>query len=149
MGLEEEQKCPPGNGTPRLNVTHCVRMALVHDIGEAIVGDITPHCGVSNQNKFSLEESVGDSYFLNCCNIEVINFKSSFLHVFLVTMRLYFFNFNILIVTTDIVSFARFYVWSIIGASANRFLRAEMDRRRMAGFMARVRRKFYARSEAG
>ncbi|KHN86184.1 HD domain-containing protein 2 -like protein [Toxocara canis] len=34
----------------------CVRMALVHDLGEAIAGDITPHCGVSNDEKFQLEE---------------------------------------------------------------------------------------------
>ena len=25
----------------------CIRMALIHDIGEAIIGDITPHEGVS------------------------------------------------------------------------------------------------------
>ena len=25
----------------------CVRMAIVHDVAEAIVGDITPHCKVS------------------------------------------------------------------------------------------------------
>lgn len=33
----------------------CVRMALVHDIGEALVGDITPHCGVSEEDKFHRE----------------------------------------------------------------------------------------------
>lgn len=26
----------------------CIRMALIHDIGEAIIGDITPSDGVSN-----------------------------------------------------------------------------------------------------
>lgn len=30
-------------------------MALVHDVAEAIVGDITPHCGVSDDDKHSLE----------------------------------------------------------------------------------------------
>ena len=30
-------------------------MALVHDLGEAIVGDITPHCGVTDEEKFTLE----------------------------------------------------------------------------------------------
>uniref|UniRef100_F1LCH7 5'-deoxynucleotidase HDDC2 n=1 Tax=Ascaris suum TaxID=6253 RepID=F1LCH7_ASCSU len=34
----------------------CVQMALVHDLGEAIAGDITPHCGVSDEVKFQLEE---------------------------------------------------------------------------------------------
>eukprot|EP00878_Enallax_costatus_P025791 GHUV01027621.1.p1 GENE.GHUV01027621.1~~GHUV01027621.1.p1 ORF type:complete len:218 (+),score=65.16 GHUV01027621.1:164-817(+) len=33
----------------------CIRMALVHDIAEAIVGDITPHCNVSDADKFKLE----------------------------------------------------------------------------------------------
>uniref|UniRef100_A0A1I8ASZ0 5'-deoxynucleotidase HDDC2 n=1 Tax=Steinernema glaseri TaxID=37863 RepID=A0A1I8ASZ0_9BILA len=35
---------------------HCVKMALVHDLGEAIVGDITPKCGVSDKTKFDMEE---------------------------------------------------------------------------------------------
>lgn len=30
---------------------HCVMMALVHDLAEAIVGDITPICGVSQEEK--------------------------------------------------------------------------------------------------
>jgi putative hydrolase of HD superfamily len=32
-----------------------VKLALVHDMGEAIVGDITPHCGVSNEEKYRRE----------------------------------------------------------------------------------------------
>ncbi|KAL3098015.1 hypothetical protein niasHT_027560 [Heterodera trifolii] len=39
-----------------LDVNKCIRMALVHDIGEAIIGDITPHCGVSNEEKFKREK---------------------------------------------------------------------------------------------
>uniref|UniRef100_A0A914Z5L8 5'-deoxynucleotidase HDDC2 n=1 Tax=Panagrolaimus superbus TaxID=310955 RepID=A0A914Z5L8_9BILA len=39
-----------------LDAMRCVKMALVHDIGEAIVGDITPRCGVSEAEKFKLEE---------------------------------------------------------------------------------------------
>lgn len=31
-------------------------MALVHDMAEAIVGDITPHCGVSQTDKYTLEK---------------------------------------------------------------------------------------------
>jgi len=33
----------------------CIRMALVHDLAESIVGDITPHCGVSAEEKYALE----------------------------------------------------------------------------------------------
>ncbi|KAH9383325.1 hypothetical protein HPB48_024445 [Haemaphysalis longicornis] len=33
----------------------CIRMALVHDMGECIVGDITPQCGVSKEHKLKLE----------------------------------------------------------------------------------------------
>lgn len=31
-------------------------MALVHDLAESIVGDITPHCGVSVEEKHRREE---------------------------------------------------------------------------------------------
>lgn len=45
-------------GNKELDVSKCIKMALIHDIAEAIVGDITPKCGVSNQDKFKLEENV-------------------------------------------------------------------------------------------
>lgn len=35
--------------------TRCMKMALVHDVAEAIVGDITPHCSVSDEDKYSME----------------------------------------------------------------------------------------------
>ncbi|KAG2435552.1 hypothetical protein HYH02_011846 [Chlamydomonas schloesseri] len=38
-----------------VDVTRCIKMALVHDVAEAIVGDITPHCGVSDTDKHTLE----------------------------------------------------------------------------------------------
>ncbi|KAG2438589.1 hypothetical protein HXX76_005139 [Chlamydomonas incerta] len=38
-----------------VDVTRCIKMALVHDVAEAIVGDITPHCGVSDDDKHGLE----------------------------------------------------------------------------------------------
>lgn len=38
-----------------LDVARCVQMALVHDLAEAIVGDITPRCGVSRERKRQLE----------------------------------------------------------------------------------------------
>ena len=31
-------------------------MALVHDLAECIVGDITPHCGVSKEDKHRMED---------------------------------------------------------------------------------------------
>ena len=31
-------------------------MSLVHDMAESIVGDITPHCGVSNNDKHQREK---------------------------------------------------------------------------------------------
>ncbi|KAI6192004.1 5'-deoxynucleotidase HDDC2 [Aphelenchoides bicaudatus] len=39
----------------QLDVVRCIKMSLVHDIGEAIVGDFTPRCGISDQEKFQLE----------------------------------------------------------------------------------------------
>ncbi|GIL85574.1 hypothetical protein Vretimale_13327 [Volvox reticuliferus] len=38
-----------------VDVTRCIKMALVHDVAEAIVGDITPHCGVSDEDKHQRE----------------------------------------------------------------------------------------------
>uniref|UniRef100_A0A1J3JKL7 5'-deoxynucleotidase n=1 Tax=Noccaea caerulescens TaxID=107243 RepID=A0A1J3JKL7_NOCCA len=36
---------------PGVNRDKCMKMAIVHDIAEAIVGDITPSCGVSKEEK--------------------------------------------------------------------------------------------------
>ncbi|GAB4820545.1 hypothetical protein N2152v2_007591 [Parachlorella kessleri] len=33
----------------------CLKLSLVHDVAESIVGDITPHCGVSDEDKFAQE----------------------------------------------------------------------------------------------
>ncbi|KAI9591166.1 hypothetical protein BDF19DRAFT_456036 [Syncephalis fuscata] len=41
---------------PNLDRDKCVKMALVHDLAEAIVGDITPHAGVSKDEKYKLEK---------------------------------------------------------------------------------------------
>ncbi|VDO64731.1 unnamed protein product [Haemonchus placei] len=38
-----------------LDVVRTVMMSLVHDLAEAIVGDITPHCGVSDEEKYDKE----------------------------------------------------------------------------------------------
>ena len=38
-----------------LDTNRCIKLALVHDLAEAKVGDITPHCGVSDEEKYRLE----------------------------------------------------------------------------------------------
>jgi putative hydrolase of HD superfamily len=38
-----------------IDKTKCMKMALVHDLAEAIVGDITPHDGISKAEKHTLE----------------------------------------------------------------------------------------------
>jgi putative hydrolase of HD superfamily len=42
-------------GDSGVDTNRCIRMALVHDLAEATVGDITPHCGVSDQDKHAQE----------------------------------------------------------------------------------------------
>lgn len=39
----------------RIDVNRCVKMALVHDLAECIVGDITPHDGVRKEDKYNME----------------------------------------------------------------------------------------------
>ena len=39
----------------QIDANKCIKMALVHDLAEAAVGDITPHCGVSDIDKHQLE----------------------------------------------------------------------------------------------
>ncbi|EQC28454.1 hydrolase-HD superfamily protein [Saprolegnia diclina VS20] len=38
----------------------CIKMAIVHDLAEAFVGDITPHDGVSDEDKHKLERDAID-----------------------------------------------------------------------------------------
>lgn len=47
---------------PDVDRMKCVQMALVHDIGEAIAGDITPFCGITVEKKYQLEEEVIFTY---------------------------------------------------------------------------------------
>ena len=42
---------------PPLDVSRCVAMALVHDLAEALVGDITPYDGISPDDKRAREEA--------------------------------------------------------------------------------------------
>ncbi|OCF37733.1 hypothetical protein I316_00860 [Kwoniella heveanensis BCC8398] len=54
----------PNDGDRPLDIPRCVMMALVHDLAEAHVGDITPVEGVPAHVKHQLEEQAMDS-FLN------------------------------------------------------------------------------------
>ncbi|WVF70210.1 hypothetical protein IAT40_004999 [Kwoniella sp. CBS 6097] len=54
----------PNDGERPLDIPRCVMMALVHDLAEAHVGDITPVEGVPAHVKHQLEEQAMDS-FLN------------------------------------------------------------------------------------
>ena len=40
---------------PDVDHVRCMKIGLVHDLAEALVGDITPHCGVSKEEKSRLE----------------------------------------------------------------------------------------------
>ena len=42
-------------GSSSYDSNRCIKMALVHDLAEATVGDITPHCGVSDDDKHARE----------------------------------------------------------------------------------------------
>lgn len=39
-----------------LDATRCLQMTLVHDLAESIVGDITPYCGISEDEKHKQED---------------------------------------------------------------------------------------------
>jgi putative hydrolase of HD superfamily len=41
---------------PKVNKDKLIKVCLVHDLAESVVGDITPHCGVSKEEKRRLEE---------------------------------------------------------------------------------------------
>ena len=42
---------------PELDQDRCVKLALIHDLAEAIVGDITPHDPVTKEEKRKLESN--------------------------------------------------------------------------------------------
>ncbi|KFZ00890.1 hypothetical protein V501_10372 [Pseudogymnoascus sp. VKM F-4519 (FW-2642)] len=54
----------PPSLSSKLNIPHCTKMALIHDMAEALVGDITPMDGVSKPEK-SRRESTTMDYFVN------------------------------------------------------------------------------------
>ena len=39
-------------------MSRTVSMSLVHDLAEGIVGDITPHCGITDEDKYDRENKV-------------------------------------------------------------------------------------------
>ncbi|KAH8592663.1 HD domain-containing protein [Bisporella sp. PMI_857] len=41
---------------PGLDRDKCIKLAITHDMGEALAGDLTPHDGVSKAEKFKLEK---------------------------------------------------------------------------------------------
>lgn len=43
------------DGSEGLNQIRCMELALVHDLAESLVGDITPFCGVSKDEKRTME----------------------------------------------------------------------------------------------
>lgn len=42
---------------PGLDRQKCLQMALIHDLAESIIGDITPHCGIPDEEKHRREEA--------------------------------------------------------------------------------------------
>jgi putative hydrolases of HD superfamily len=52
----------PSSITSGLNMPRCTQMAIVHDMAEALVGDITPVDGISKQEKSRREQDTMD-YF--------------------------------------------------------------------------------------
>lgn len=46
------EKNPENENLDRIK---CMEMALVHDLAEALVGDITPYCGISRKEKLTRE----------------------------------------------------------------------------------------------
>uniref|UniRef100_A0A1E1X132 5'-deoxynucleotidase HDDC2 n=1 Tax=Amblyomma aureolatum TaxID=187763 RepID=A0A1E1X132_9ACAR len=59
-----------------VNKDKCIRMALVHDMGECIVGDITPMCGVSKEEKFRRESEAMNCLAKLVDNVSAAEFKS-------------------------------------------------------------------------
>lgn len=56
--------CTPKALADKLDIHHCTKMALVHDMAEALVGDITPVDGIPKDEK-SRRESTTMDYFIN------------------------------------------------------------------------------------
>lgn len=64
----------PPSLSSRLNIPHCTKMALIHDMAESLVGDITPVDGVSKPEKHRRESETMDYL----CNDLLGNFGGGF-----------------------------------------------------------------------
>uniref|UniRef100_A0A7S2UUH7 5'-deoxynucleotidase n=1 Tax=Fibrocapsa japonica TaxID=94617 RepID=A0A7S2UUH7_9STRA len=56
---------------PSIDKARCMKIALVHDLAEALAGDITPHCGVSDADKHAKEEAALDEIVGQIQNEEI------------------------------------------------------------------------------
>ncbi|ORE04448.1 hypothetical protein BCV72DRAFT_312887 [Rhizopus microsporus var. microsporus] len=65
---------------PSINRDKCIKMAIVHDLAEAVVGDITPHAGVSKEEKFSLEKTAIDGFKEMLDDTDMVNEMASLWH---------------------------------------------------------------------
>jgi hypothetical protein len=59
---------------PDVKKDRLMKICLVHDLAESVVGDITPHCGVSKEEKRKLEDVSNFRFFL----LIIIFFLGSF-----------------------------------------------------------------------
>lgn len=41
----------------KIDVSRCMKFAIIHDLAEVVVGDLTPRDGVSDNDKFKLEDN--------------------------------------------------------------------------------------------
>jgi len=51
-----------------------MKMSVVHDMGESIIGDLTPHDGVSSEDKYNMEASaikIISSYLPDTKKVEI------------------------------------------------------------------------------
>jgi putative hydrolase of HD superfamily len=46
-----------------VNKDELMKICLVHDLAESVVGDITPNCGVSKEDKKKIEEVSAKPYY--------------------------------------------------------------------------------------
>ncbi|KAI8980439.1 HD domain-containing protein [Pilobolus umbonatus] len=58
---------------PAVDRNKCIKMAVVHDLAEAVVGDITPYAGVSKEDKFKLEQDAMNGFRTLLGNTEAAN----------------------------------------------------------------------------
>ena len=54
------------------NRDRLVKMAIVHDLAECIVGDLTPHCGVTSKDKHQMESDAMELIVGICENSQLV-----------------------------------------------------------------------------